>query len=85
MTASFFVPDQPYAAYRLGTVSIGKMPIAGDIDLDGDVDQGDVKLQRTCYGKSVSLVPQCAMGDLDLNGQINQADWVGIRKLAGGK
>lgn len=85
LTASFFMPEEPYASYRLGIVSIGKVPVAGDLNLDGNVNQTDVKLQRTCYGKSLNQKPQCAMGDLDQNGLIDTVDWVGIRKLAGGK
>jgi len=63
---NFEVPTPACVVFRLvlGTC-------AGDVDGDGDTDQGDLGILLASYGLSV---PRGTQGDLDRNGQVDQSD-----------
>ncbi len=47
-----------------------------DLDRDGDVDDGDVAIFRSCPGRAaVPVTPECAAGDLDGDGDADLSDF----------
>jgi hypothetical protein len=53
------------------------LPIPGDIDGDGDVDQSDFGLLQACFSGATVPQPQpaCALARLDADPDVDQADF----------
>jgi hypothetical protein len=57
------------------TVTINVSTVAADLDLDGDVDQGDFGVLQACYaGTTQVLTGPCAPADLSGDNYITTAD-----------
>jgi hypothetical protein len=59
--------------YYVGSPGVEGLPIAGDYDLSGTVDQADHSLWRAAYGANVVIVGSGADGNSD--GVVNAADY----------
>ena len=56
------------------------MRVAGDLDVDGDVDMADYMAFQACFsGNGDTSAANCMSADLDGDGDVDLADLVGFQ------
>jgi hypothetical protein len=83
-----YVADGPggVAVISLGRYATGAIkPSPGDLDDDGDVDDGDFRLWVGCMvGPNLSYLTGCAYADLDADNDVDLADFAVLQAAFGG-